>query len=359
MFMRLVLRAASILLVLFCMTSPAARAGEKGLPRLLDLGADKCIPCQMMAPILETMEKDFAGRMEVDFIDVWKDGEASSRYGVRMIPTQIFFAPDGSELYRHTGFYSREDILAKWGDLGYDFGKLSTAMESLFTVLSRAVEGAPLVALFASLAWGVLSVILSPCHLAGIPLIIAFINGQGSVPMRRAFNLSALFGLGILATIGLIGVATAAAGRMMGDIGSWGTWLVSGLLLLTGLHLLDLLPAFWSAPQKLERVGKGLTGAFLLGLVFGIALGPCSFAFMAPVLGVVLGLSGSSALYGLLLLTAYGVGHCAVIVCAGTFTGAVQCYIDWSRKGIWGLSLRRLCGLLVAAGGVWIAMTAP
>ena len=120
MHMRIVL-IVSIALATLATTD--AFAIEKELPRLLDLGADKCIPCQMMAPILETMEKDFAEKMQVDFIDVWKDGESSRRYGVKMIPTQIFFAPDGNELYRHTGFFSREDILDKWRELGYDFGK--------------------------------------------------------------------------------------------------------------------------------------------------------------------------------------------------------------------------------------------
>jgi len=232
-------------------------------------------------------------------------------------------------------------------------------MESLFSVLARAVEGAPLVALFASLAWGVLSVVLSPCHLAGIPLIIAFINGQGGVVLRRAFNLSSLFALGILLSIALIGIATASAGRMMGDVGSWGSWFVSALLLVTGFHLLDLLPAFWSAPQRLERVGKGLTGAFLLGLLFGIALGPCSFAFMAPVLAVVFGLSGTSTLYGLLLLAVYGAGHCAVIVCAGTFTEVLQKYLDWNERSRGAIVLKKICGILVIVGGAWMIYSVP
>jgi thioredoxin len=90
------------------------------IPRLLDLGADKCIPCKMMAPILEELKEEYAGRLEVVFIDVWKDNTAGRQYGIRAIPTQIFFAPDGSELFRHEGFYSREDILSKWNELGYD-----------------------------------------------------------------------------------------------------------------------------------------------------------------------------------------------------------------------------------------------
>lgn len=96
--------------------SPPAQTSA--LPRLVDLGADKCIPCKMMAPILAEMKTTFAGRLEVEFVDVWKTPEAGRRYGVRLIPTQIFFAPDGTELARHEGFLSREDIVAKWKELG-------------------------------------------------------------------------------------------------------------------------------------------------------------------------------------------------------------------------------------------------
>lgn len=95
-----------------------AQAGAR--PRLLDLGADKCVPCKMMAPILDEMKTEFAEVMAVEFIDVWKNPEAAKPYGIKLIPTQIFFAPDGTELFRHEGFYSREDILAKWAELGYE-----------------------------------------------------------------------------------------------------------------------------------------------------------------------------------------------------------------------------------------------
>lgn len=91
------------------------------LPRLVDLGAGKCIPCKMMAPILDEMKKDFAGKLEVVFIDVWQNADEGSKYKIRVIPTQIFYSPEGKELFRHEGFYSREDILKKWKELGYDF----------------------------------------------------------------------------------------------------------------------------------------------------------------------------------------------------------------------------------------------
>lgn len=93
-------------------------AATAPLPRLLDLGADKCVPCKAMAPILEEMKVEFADVLVVDFIDVWKDPTAAEPYGLRVIPTQIFFAADGRELFRHEGFFGREDILAKWRELG-------------------------------------------------------------------------------------------------------------------------------------------------------------------------------------------------------------------------------------------------
>jgi thioredoxin 1 len=97
---------------------PAASAG---LPRLVDLGADTCIPCKMMAPILDELKKEYAGRMEVVFIDVWKKREEAGRYGIQLIPTQIFYGADGKELHRHQGFIGKEEILATWKKLGYDF----------------------------------------------------------------------------------------------------------------------------------------------------------------------------------------------------------------------------------------------
>lgn len=98
--------------------TPAVGDSKPALPRLVDLGADKCIPCKMMAPILTELEKEYAGQLKVVFIDVWKNREEGARYGIRVIPTQIFFAASGKELFRHEGFYAKKDILAKWAELG-------------------------------------------------------------------------------------------------------------------------------------------------------------------------------------------------------------------------------------------------
>ncbi len=101
--------------------SPApAASSPAGLPKLVDLGATKCIPCKMMAPILEEMKKTYAGKLEVVFIDVWEKPEEAKQYRINLIPTQIFFDASGKERFRHEGFFAREDILAKWKELGVD-----------------------------------------------------------------------------------------------------------------------------------------------------------------------------------------------------------------------------------------------
>ena len=99
----------------------------KKLPKLLDLGATKCIPCKKMAPILEELKTEYAGKLEVSFIDVWKTPDEAKKYGIQLIPTQIFFDTDGKELFRHEGFFGREDILGKWKELGVDFGNKPSA----------------------------------------------------------------------------------------------------------------------------------------------------------------------------------------------------------------------------------------
>jgi thioredoxin 1 len=101
--------------------SHGTAAQPAGLPRLVDLGADTCIPCKAMAPILVELRTEYAGRLQVDFIDVWKDPGAGDPYSIYAIPTQIFFDGNGKELTRHEGFISKADILATWKRFGVDF----------------------------------------------------------------------------------------------------------------------------------------------------------------------------------------------------------------------------------------------
>ncbi len=232
-------------------------------------------------------------------------------------------------------------------------------MQELFTQLTRAVESSWFIALAASFIWGVLSILLSPCHLASIPLIVGFIDEQGKISTKRAFWISFLFAAGILITIGLVGVVTAAAGRLMGDVGKYGNYFVAAIFFLVGLHLLDVIPLPFSGPSKIGLKSKGLLAAFLLGLIFGIAIGPCTFAYMAPMLAVTFKVASTNIGYGILLLVSYGLGHCSVIVFAGTFTELVQHYMDWNEKSKGAVILKKICGILVLAGGLYLIYTAP
>ena len=226
----------------------------------------------------------------------------------------------------------------------------------IFEVLSNALSGAPLLALAASFGWGILSILLSPCHLASIPLIVGFINDQGVTSTKRAFLLSFLFALGILVTIGVIGGITAAMGRMLGDIGAWGNYFVAAVFIFVGLHLLGFIPfPFMGGINKPGIKKKGLLAAFLLGLIFGVALGPCTFAYMAPVIAVTLSVASTKLFYGILLLLAYGLGHCSVIVAAGTSTEAVEHYLKWNERSKGIDIVKKICGILIIIAAAYLA----
>jgi cytochrome c-type biogenesis protein len=231
-------------------------------------------------------------------------------------------------------------------------------IEYLFTTLSSAVEGGPAVALSAAFAWGVLSILLSPCHLSSIPLIVGFIDEQGRISTRRAFSIALSFSLGLMISIGAIGLITALAGRIMGDVGKYGNYFVAGIFFLVGLHLFDIIPMPWSGPTRIGMKRRGLVAAFILGFIFGVALGPCTFAYMAPVLSITFQLSASQMWYGVLLILFYAMGHCSVIVLAGTFTEVVQRYLNWNEQSKGPVIIKRVCGGLVILGGFYLLYTA-
>jgi len=235
-------------------------------------------------------------------------------------------------------------------------------IQRLFEDLNAAMSASAGLALLASLVWGVLSILLSPCHLASIPLIVGFISGQGKVTPGRACLLAMLFAVGILITIAAIGMATVAAGRIAGDIGPWATYGVVVIFFLVGLYLLDVIRMPWwgvagAAGGSMKR--KGLLAALLLGLCFGIALGPCTFAYMAPVLAVTFKVGATQPVFAAMLLLLYGIGHCSVIVAAGSAGGWVQRYMDWNERRGAVIVMRRVCGVLVILGGLYMIYIAP
>lgn len=227
-------------------------------------------------------------------------------------------------------------------------------IDTIFMSLYEAMTGAVWIALLASFGWGVLSIILSPCHLSSIPLVVGFISSQGKISVGRTFNIALVFSVGILITIALIGVITASLGRMMGDVGVYGNYFVAAIFFLVGLYMLDIIKLDWNTAALKKTKSKGLMAALILGLLFGIALGPCTFAYMAPVLGVVFQTAQTNYFLAIAFLLAFGLGHCAVIVGAGTFAGKVQNYLNWTEESKSILWIKRICGILVILGGVYL-----
>jgi cytochrome c-type biogenesis protein len=227
-------------------------------------------------------------------------------------------------------------------------------IDNIFEFLSTALSGNSFTAVFASFGWGIVSVLLSPCHLSSIPLVVGFINSQGEITIKRTFTISLVFGVGILITIALIGLITAIAGRLMGDVGSIGNYIVAIVFFIIGLYLMDIIKLPWEGANIKPTKHKGVFAALILGLLFGIGLGPCTFAYMAPVLGVVFQVAKTNIIYSIILLLAFGIGHILVIVAAGTLTKKVQQYLNWTEKSKASTYVKRVCGVLVFLGGIYM-----
>jgi cytochrome c-type biogenesis protein len=227
-------------------------------------------------------------------------------------------------------------------------------MGEVLTAFGNAFAASAALALPAAFLWGVLSVVLSPCHLSSIPLVVAYMSGGDEFPTgRRALVISTSFATGILGSIAVIGVLTAAAGRMAGDVGRWGTYALAAVFFAVGLNLLGVLPMpSWSTPSAGPR-RRGPWGALVLGLLFGAALGPCTFAFMAPLLGLAFRSGAEAAAYGALLVLVYGLGHAAAIVAAGVSAQNVQRWLGWKAGARAATVVRGVAGVAVIAGGIY------
>ena len=227
-----------------------------------------------------------------------------------------------------------------------------TLMDQMMALLSGNV----VYACAGAFLWGLASVVLSPCHLSSIPLVMAFVGKESKGEQKRAALLSIVFTIGIFVTMALLGLLTAALGRLWGDVGSWTNLLGAGIFILLGLFLLNV----FSLPQMSINQDRfkngGLWAAFALGILFGTVLGPCAFAFLMPVLGLVIVKAGSDPFLAGGLILSYAVGHGIVIVLAGTFSAGVMSFVQsprfapllrWIRKGL---------GLLALGIGVWFLL---
>lgn len=221
-------------------------------------------------------------------------------------------------------------------------------METILLSITAWLQAAPAVALPAAFLWGMVSVLLSPCHLASIPLFIAYVAGQRLIPPpRQAARFAVLFALGLFITIMTVGLVCTLVGRMLGDIGPW--WQAAvGLLLLWVAWTLFRPPQCSATGNILARFHiQGAAGAFILGLAYGILSGVCTFGFIAPILGLIT--LQKEIATGVIMLVFFAIGHCLPLVICGVFSARTMGLLH-SHAGLKTVAVTRKLAAVVMAG---------
>ncbi len=218
--------------------------------------------------------------------------------------------------------------------------------DPLFLTINSWMTGGLLAAAFGCFAWGMVSVLFSPCHMASIPLIIGYVGGQKSIlKEREALPYALLFTSGLFITIAIIGIVCVLLGRMMGDVGPYWTLLLGGILIWVAMDMLGIGKCKMPGSSLARLQIKGLPGAFVLGLAYGILSGSCTFGFIAPILAIITVQKQIAS--GLFLLTLFALGHCLPIAVAGSSAATVKRLLNnssiqhsgaWFRKGAGGLT---------------------
>jgi cytochrome c-type biogenesis protein len=225
-------------------------------------------------------------------------------------------------------------------------------LETFFLTINEWMTGAAALAAFGCFLWGIVSVLFSPCHLASIPLMVAYVAGQEkAVNPRQAVGYSAAFTIGLFITIALIGVICALLGRMLGDVGNYWQILVGAVLIWVALGMLGVESCTLSSSLLGRFNLKGLPGAFCLGLSYGILSGSCTFGFIAPILAIIT-VQGDIA-SGTVFIVLFAVGHCLPIMLAGSSTAMVRNLLEsraWQGAGSW---FRKGAGVVIGCLGLY------
>lgn len=211
-------------------------------------------------------------------------------------------------------------------------------LDTIFLTINNWIVAESAIAGVGSFLWGMVSVLFSPCHLASIPLIVAYVGGQQQIlGSRQAAYYSAAFTLGLFITIALIGIACAILGRMLGDIGNFWQILVGLVLVWVALGMFGVEKCSMSGGLFLNRLNlKGIFGAFGLGLAYGVFSGSCTFGFIAPILAIITVQQQIAS--GVTLILLFAIGHCLPIVVAGSSAAMVKKVLEnsrWQGAGTW------------------------
>lgn len=229
-------------------------------------------------------------------------------------------------------------------------------LETFFVTVNEWIAGGTAIAAAGCFLWGLISVFFSPCHLASIPLIIAYVAGQQqALKPRDAGYFAVLFTLGLFITIAGIGVVCTLLGRMLGDIGNYWQILIGVVLVWVALGMLGVEKLSMSSSLLSRLKVRGLSGAFFLGLAYGVLSGSCTFGFIAPILAIITVQQRIAS--GVLFILLFAVGHCIPIVLAGTSTATVRRLLEngtWRGAGQW---FRRGAGILVGAMGIYFIVS--
>lgn len=220
-------------------------------------------------------------------------------------------------------------------------------MEAFFLTVNQWLTGAPLLAAAGSFLWGMISVLFSPCHLASIPLMVAYVAGQRELlAPHRAGIYAVLFSAGLFLSIAAVGFICALLGRMLGDVGPYWQILVGLVLIWVALGMFGVQACSVSGGGILQRFNlRGRSGAFLLGLAYGILSGSCTFGFIAPILAIIT--IQQQIVMGLTLIILFAIGHSLPILAAGTstaFVGKLIASQAWQNTGNW---LRKAAGSVI------------
>ncbi|UJX39238.1 sulfite exporter TauE/SafE family protein [Desulfovibrio sp. JY] len=225
-------------------------------------------------------------------------------------------------------------------------------LDQLFLAINGWMTGSLAIAAVGCFLWGVVSVLFSPCHLASIPLIVGYVAGQGKIIQgREAAKYAVAFSFGLFVTIAAIGVICTLLGRMLGDVGSYWTILVGAILLWVALDMLGVAKCSISSGMLGRLKVKGLAGALLLGLAYGVLSGSCTFGFIAPILAIIT--IQEKILTGVILIVLFAVGHCLPIVVAGSSTALVQRWLENGAMRHGGVWFRKSAGVLIALLGLY------
>jgi cytochrome c-type biogenesis protein len=224
--------------------------------------------------------------------------------------------------------------------------------DQFLIAINQWMTGGLAVAAAGAFAWGMVSVLFSPCHLASIPLIVAYVGGQETaLNPRLAGWYAGAFILGLFITIAAVGVVCALLGRMLGDVGLWWQVLVGAVLIWVALGMLGVQACSMSGSLLYRLKLRGIHGAFGLGLAYGILSGSCTFGFIAPILAIVT--VQEKIVTGVVMMILFALGHCLPIVVAGSSTAVVRKLSEssaWQGAGLW---FRRCAGVVIALLGVY------